>query len=66
MPFNLDAKTAAALGTTTCKDLATIGSLHAGAKTVVAFTFNIAGLIRTFGSHSDSSTSITGGKDLKV
>ena len=47
----LDAETRAAFGTATCEDLATADSCHAGTETVVTFALEIAGLIRTFGSH---------------
>ena len=47
----LDAETRAAFGAATCEDLATTDRCHAGAKTVVTFTLEVAGLISTFGGH---------------
>ena len=47
----LDAETCAALGTTTGQDFTATWACHTGAKTVVTFTLQIAGLISTFRSH---------------
>ena len=47
----LDAETCAALGTTTSQDFTAAWACHTGAKTVVTFTLEIAGLISTFRGH---------------
>jgi hypothetical protein len=51
----LDAEAGAALGAAASQNLAAIGSFHAGTETVIAFAFEIAGLVRAFGGHNGTS-----------
>jgi hypothetical protein len=50
-----DAKTRTAFGTATGQDLAAVGGFHAGTESVVAFAFQVAGLVRAFGGHVGTS-----------
>ena len=54
----LDAETCAALGTTTSQDFTAAWACHTGAKTVVTFTLEIAGLISTFRGHDATRSKI--------
>jgi hypothetical protein len=51
----LDAEAGAALGAATGQNFAAVSGLHAGTETVVAFAFQIAGLICAFGGHDGTS-----------
>jgi hypothetical protein len=51
----LDAEAGAALGAAAGQNLAAIGGFHAGTEAVVAFAFQIAGLVRAFGGHDGTS-----------
>jgi len=50
-----DAKARTAFGTATGQDLAAVGGFHAGTESVVAFAFQVAGLVRAFGGHVGTS-----------
>jgi hypothetical protein len=59
----LGAKTLAALGTATGKDLAAVGGGHAGTEAVVALALEVAGLVGALGGHG--RLGVNGGKDRR-
>ena len=61
----LDAKTRTAFGASTGQDFTTIGSFHAATKTMIAFAFQVARLVSTFGGHNGTSK-IRGVRELRI